>query len=86
MTLAGGTGLRRGRAGRIQFRIEREITVTVRDRTALRKRIEKLSMTKLNDSRDLASALLIVNESLQDLAERVISLERLVAKQRRLPK
>jgi hypothetical protein len=53
---------------------------------ALRRRLEKLSETKLNDTKDLANALLIVNESLQDLANRVIALEKVVVKEQRRAK
>ena len=58
----------------------------VRDRAALRKRIEKLSAVKRNDSKDLANALLIVNESLQELADRVIALEKVVVMKRPRPR
>ena len=62
------------------------IPVKVRDRAALRKRIEKLSAVKRNDSKDLANALLIVNESLQELADRVIALEKVVVMKRPRPR
>jgi hypothetical protein len=53
---------------------------------ALRRRLERLSETKLNDTKDLANALLIVNESLQDLANRVIALEKVVVQEQRRAK
>ncbi len=51
--------------------------------TALRRRLEKLAATQPGNSKDLAHALLIINESLQDLANRVIALEKVVAHEKR---
>jgi hypothetical protein len=53
---------------------------------ALRRRLEKLSETRPSADKDLAHALLIINESLQDLANRVIALEKVVANGKRKSK
>ncbi len=53
---------------------------------ALRRRLEKLSKTPPGSDKDLAHALLIINESLQDLANRVIALEKVVANGKRKTK
>ncbi len=51
----------------------RERHVVTAATAALRRRLEKLSKTPPSSDKDLAHALLIINESLQDLANRVIA-------------